>query len=316
MENVFYKRKDRKRKTNKQTWSLRIYLAREKKNLSIHCLNSIKKNQECRNLNPDVSPWPWSPKQGHPTALFGSAICSLTNSNPAVCLRGAGRDSVAPGDQRLAQPHNLLDGTDCAAAVEEAELSSYQDPSTQPASIFHTLQARAEVLRGVWAFCDKPPEYTPFSLLPTELYFPYCVWARERGSQVWGSERHLSHPGRRFSSKSREGCSAVLTRFSLVSRVISCCRLASMRASGGSCRFWASSCCCRLFSSFRLWISPRRASASFSWLLFWDCSWDSRSLWRSHTGRKGRWHLSPYLVGVRLCAHLQGQKNGDSVVSV
>lgn len=74
---------------------------------------------------------------------------------------------------------------------------------------------------------------------------------------------------------------AWLTRFSLVSLVISCCRLASMRASGGSCRFCASSCCCRLFSSFRLWISPRRASASFSWLLFWDWSWDSRSLGRS-----------------------------------
>lgn len=71
-----------------------------------------------------------------------------------------------------------------------------------------------------------------------------------------------------------------LTRFSLVSRVISCCRLASMRASGGSCRFWASSCCCRLFSSFRLWISPRRDSSSFSWLFFWDCSWDSSSLRR------------------------------------
>lgn len=69
-----------------------------------------------------------------------------------------------------------------------------------------------------------------------------------------------------------------LTKFSLVSRVISCCRLASMRASGGSCRFWARSCCWRLFSSFRLWISPRSDSSSFSWLFFCDWSWDSSSL--------------------------------------
>lgn len=69
-----------------------------------------------------------------------------------------------------------------------------------------------------------------------------------------------------------------LTKFSFVSRVISCCRLASMRASGGSCRFCAKSCCWRLFSSFRLWISPRSDSSSFSWLFFCDCSWDSSSL--------------------------------------
>lgn len=69
-----------------------------------------------------------------------------------------------------------------------------------------------------------------------------------------------------------------LTKFSFVRRVISCCRLASIRASGGSCRFCAKSCCWRLFSSFRLWISPRSDSSSFSWLFFCDWSWDSSSL--------------------------------------
>lgn len=84
--------------------SLRIYLAREKK--SLHCLNSIKKNQECRNLNPDVSPWPWSANQGQPTALFGSAICSLTNSNPAVRLRRGweGRSGAWGGCDNHATP--------------------------------------------------------------------------------------------------------------------------------------------------------------------------------------------------------------------
>lgn len=134
---------------------------------------------------------------------------------------------------------------------------------------------------------------------------------------MWGSEFSLQETRSTLQSSAlpaggRSGQAPVLTKFSLVSRVISCCRLASMRASGGSCRFCASSCCCRLFSSFRLWISPRRASASFSWLLFWDWSWDSRSLWRSHTDRKGRWHKSPCPVGARLRAHFKGRKSEDT----
>lgn len=95
-------------------------------------------------------------------------------------------------------------------------------------------------------------------------------------------------------------CSIIsLTKFSLVSRVISCCRLASMRASGGSCRFWARSCCCRLFSSFRLWISPRSDSSSFSWLFFCDWSWDSSSLRRlSNSLCEHTWKVtSPILRG-------------------
>lgn len=75
----------------------------------------------------------------------------------------------------------------------------------------------------------------------------------------------------------------VLTRFSLVRRVISCCRLASIRASGGSCRFWANSCCWRLFSSLTLCNSPRKTSTSFSWDRRWACNWDSNNL---HTQRE------------------------------
>lgn len=236
--------------------------------------------------------------------------------------------TVVLGDQRLWQLYNLLDGREAAADVEEAEflrISKAQhtvgrylpDPPSEGWGRWDAPEpsVRNNPSTRLFHFYQHSPIFLTLSLIGKEGNKCGAVSA--------------SQSGKTFCSKSKEGCPAglgpacwgvwpgtSLTRFSLVSRVISCCRLASMRASGGSCRFWASSCCCRLFSSFRLWISPRRASASFSWLLFCDCSWDSRSLRRSHTSRKGRWHQSPCLKGTRLHAHLQGQKSRDSVVTV
>lgn len=80
------------------------------------------------------------------------------------------------------------------------------------------------------------------------------------------------------------------TRFSLVSRVISSFKLASIRASSGKRRLWANICCCCSFSSFSLFIS----STSFMHLSLWtrscSCIWYSRSLQDGGTAFNGLEH--------------------------
>ncbi len=72
--------------------------------------------------------------------------------------------------------------------------------------------------------------------------------------------------------------SARPTRLSLVSRVISCFRLASMRASSGRRRLWASSFCCCSLSNFNLFTSSRSFPYFSLWTRSCSCIWHSRSL--------------------------------------
>lgn len=69
-----------------------------------------------------------------------------------------------------------------------------------------------------------------------------------------------------------------LTRFSLVRRVISCFRLASIRASSGRWRLWVNSFCCCSFSSFNLFTSSSSFLLFSLWTRSCSCIWHSRSL--------------------------------------
>lgn len=85
-----------------------------------------------------------------------------------------------------------------------------------------------------------------------------------------------------------------LTRFSLVSRDISCWTPNSTWASGESSRVWQKVCYCLSISSFRASSWVLRLSTSSSCSRLWVCSWASSNLHPEEGGQMmGGWSLRP-----------------------
>lgn len=123
-----------------------------------------------------------------------------------------------------------------------------------------------------------------------------------------GSERHLPQPGRRFCSKSMEGCSAVLYQVltepeDLVLQAGLNAGLWGQLGSPGPAAA-AAGCSPPSGSGFpRGELQPHSHGSSS------ETAAGTPGACREATQEEaGGGHLSPYLVGVRLCVHLQGQK--------